>query len=588
MPALTGKPDHGPEIQHKPLLHEDEVAHPHAHAEPAALGHGDPTALMPYVDPDLAGTPMRVIADGLNVRSAPEMADNVVGGLAHGHTIHAIGHEGEWTRFLFDGGHAFVKASFLAPVGGAPMHAAPVTAPARPIQHAAPAPPHAPHVAPQPPAPPAPVLAPGHALPEAHHDSQPPGAPVSHAAPAPEPHPTVTPPSHAPDHVAVHDHPKASADQQDGELKVLADLRKDPRRFDPTWLMNAQVKLHVNATGAMNIDTLRAMREAAQNPHLDAHGLMNEGFLITLAPGKPFLPAEYGNHKVAADPHAHSNKDKTAQDVGYASYADYQVDWTTIKLLGKTLGQGHRYLAARVHAADAYLRQRAPQLDKDLAAKGDAGIRQAVGWTGEGNASYHDDPGNPQTHQHAMGLAIDIDKNQNVYLFDHHVQGITSEQSDWWVSTFVHMSLIASKLFGGDPIDAPTLDTWSKQMTTDQLYAHVQSANEAFNSLLKMSRTMKEPDIKAKLAEHGFTDPKKDVEAVVNADKWFHLQEGRREAKGMMNISLEMVIALRDVAGLAWGGTEMSSTENGDFMHFDCRLTDFGGSVYAAGKRHKP
>lgn len=43
------------------------------------------------------------------------------------------------------------------------------------------------------------------------------------------------------------------------------------------------------------------------------------------------------------------------------------------------------------------------------------------------------------------------------------------------------------------------------------------------------------------------------------------------------------MIALRDVAGLAWGGTEMSMIENGDFMHFDCRLTDFGHSVYRAG-----
>lgn len=41
------------------------------------------------------------------------------------------------------------------------------------------------------------------------------------------------------------------------------------------------------------------------------------------------------------------------------------------------------------------------------------------------------------------------------------------------------------------------------------------------------------------------------------------------------------MIALRDVAGLSWGGTEMSARENGDFMHFDCRDTEFGRAVYS-------
>jgi hypothetical protein len=38
-------------------------------------------------------------------------------------------------------------------------------------------------------------------------------------------------------------------------------------------------------------------------------------------------------------------------------------------------------------------------------------------------------------------------------------------------------------------------------------------------------------------------------------------------------------VALRDVAGLAWGGTEMSTIQNGDFMHFDCRNDEFGKAV---------
>ncbi|HEY1555909.1 MAG TPA: hypothetical protein VGF94_13815, partial [Kofleriaceae bacterium] len=66
-----------------------------------------------------------------------------------------------------------------------------------------------------------------------------------------------------------------------------------------------------------------------------------------------------------------------------------------------------------------------------------------------------------------------------------------------------------------------------------------------------------------------------------NSDKYFHNGFGRSKAtKSFTGIHEDLLVALRDVAGLAWGGTEMSSNENGDFMHFDCRETDFGRTIY--------
>jgi hypothetical protein len=62
----------------------------------------------------------------------------------------------------------------------------------------------------------------------------------------------------------------------------------------------------------------------------------------------------------------------------------------------------------------------------------------------------------------------------------------------------------------------------------------------------------------------------------------FQDQVGREQATGLMQHSMDMIVALRDVAGLAWGGTEMSAVENGDFMHFDMRFDGAAGSaVYA-------
>jgi hypothetical protein len=50
-----------------------------------------------------------------------------------------------------------------------------------------------------------------------------------------------------------------------------------------------------------------------------------------------------------------------------------------------------------------------------------------------------------------------------------------------------------------------------------------------------------------------------------------------------MTESKELVVALRDAAGLNWGGTEMSMGQNGDFMHFDTRNDGLGGKIYQAG-----
>jgi hypothetical protein len=57
---------------------------------------------------------------------------------------------------------------------------------------------------------------------------------------------------------------------------------------------------------------------------------------------------------------------------------------------------------------------------------------------------------------------------------------------------------------------------------------------------------------------------------------YFHDFMGRGEANTFTTHSQELLVALRDVAGLSWGGAEMSSNENGDFMHFDCRQDGFG------------
>jgi hypothetical protein len=597
------------------------------------LGHGFVRAVLDLLAPSTgasAGGPMRVIANGLHVRSAPSQLtdDNIIGALPHHAIVSAVGREGDWVKIDHHSGPAFVFGQYVEPAAkphgpataasatpatatpaiatpvvahhDAPVvahHDAPVAAHHdAPVaeHHDAPAPAHSPSPAPAHSPAPAPAPAPAHS-----HSPAP--APAHSPAPAPAPAPAHSPVApvaaiaahHDPENEFVTASGNAIAKTTTKEAEVLNKIRREPRRFDPVWLATAQHNLGVtDATGAFNTETLRAMRDRAHKPALDAAGIMDEGFLTSLAPGTPFHEGtEVGTlaHKQEPAAGATSPKDRTAQDMGYASFAAYREMWgdDAVTFLGNDFGTpAHPYLRARIRVAETYLRNRVTSPDGRKL--DDAGIMKAINWNGKGNASYAHQPGDHMTHQHAMGLAIDIEPGQNPYLFDHSIAN-----ADFWVGLFEHLFRHATKLFGGEPLTAATMNEWSKQSSTEELFQRVSAASQSFAQMLALSARARGDEsatgeISTKLAHAGYEGEalKTAVHEVAVANHHFHQQEGRASAKAPTNLTQEMVIALRDVAGLAWGGTEMSSIENGDFMHFDCRLTDYGHAVYEAGRKH--
>jgi hypothetical protein len=338
------------------------------------------------------------------------------------------------------------------------------------------------------------------------------------------------------------------------------------------------------------------MREHAHQPKLDATGIMNETFLTAIAPGAPFhegVETGENKNKQTADPTATTPKDRTAQALGFANFQAYYDTWgeDAVKFLGANLKTpAHPYLRARLQVAEAYLRNRVKspngqKLDDD-------GIRKAIGWNGAGNASYSHKPDTDvnMTHQHAMGLAIDIDPGQNPYFFGHSVAN-----ADFWVGLFERLFQYATRMYGGDALTAATMLAWSKESSSEELFPRIAAASASFAKLLELSARAhgnESPagEISIALRTAGYRDDqlKTAIHEVAVANHHFHQQQGRKDANQATNLTQELVIALRDVAGLAWGGTEMSMVENGDFMHFDCRLTDFGNSVYvAAAASHK-
>lgn len=510
---------------------------------------------------------IRVTAPGgLRVRRTPDGASpfNVMGGLKFHEEVEAHAHHGDWIAITYKMMTAYVYGGY---VEAAPQAAEQSAA----TNHALPS-----HQAPPP------HVATGSA------PASSPGEPSSGSSSAPHATPTGAPAAQAPTQPAAGEFTTLSgnaiAKTTAKEAAVLNAIRADPRRFSPAWLVTAQRALGVvDATGAMNTETLRAMRTHAHRPSLDAAGILNEPFLVGIVPGAPFMTSEHGFADQEAAGGAHRPADRAAQAVGYASYAAYQADWVAISFLGRSLGnpragssgRGHPYLAERVRVAEAFLRQRHPGLN-------DEAVIRAIGWNGVGNAAYADDPGTMMSHQHTMGLAIDIDPGHNPYIFDEHPRGLTHDQAMWWIEAFEQMFRVATKIYGGDPIQPDTLMTWSKESSSEELIQRVHATSEAFRQYLELS-TRPEEEILVKLVAAGYTqdEARAELPAVQRSAERFHAGGGRQNAQTLTNIKDELLVALRDVAGLSWGGIEMSMRENGDFMHFDCRNTSFGYAVYS-------
>jgi hypothetical protein len=85
--------------------------------------------------------PMRVTANGLNVRSSPSKSgrDNIIGALHQDARVEADGHEGDWVKIGFRSRLGFVFGGYVAPVAPHAPHAAHEA-----TAHAPPAPVHAP------------------------------------------------------------------------------------------------------------------------------------------------------------------------------------------------------------------------------------------------------------------------------------------------------------------------------------------------------------------------------------------------------------------------------------------------------------
>lgn len=147
----------------------------------------------------------------------------------------------------------------------------------------------------------------------------------------------------------------------------------------------------------------------------------------------------------------------------------------------------------------------------------------------------------------------------------------------------------AAQIFGGEEVTPKLMMHWSETLSSEELAAKVDMISHSLTQYLQLCETGTDEEIELRFRNAGYSDAQ--AKSLVPEAKHFaRSQEGksrfwqdnmsRKDMKGLTTHSMELVVALRDVAGLAWGGTEMSEGSNGDFMHFDCRQTTVGKKLF--------
>lgn len=197
---------------------------------------------------------------------------------------------------------------------------------------------------------------------------------------------------------------------------------------------------------------------------------------------------------------------------------------------------------------------------------------------------------------HVFGMAVDLSGGKNPWISETD----NRKETYYWL-IWRAVWLIGN---GSTPLSAIILDSM-KGETTEVIYEKLRSTNNDVIQYLQLMRNGQEDDLRAKI-EKLSSPPQhltvlnrrrvvvplkfyptnitidqltgRDIEAwkkVIQHDKSTTLFYQGGNPSGFLNFPLELIAALRDVAGLGWGGVDIGRSDSGDFMHFDMRNATF-------------
>jgi subtilisin family serine protease len=250
-------------------------------------------------------------------------------------------------------------------------------------------------------------------------------------------------------------------------------------------------------------------------------------------------------------------------------------------------GGVHRILMRRLRRAEAILLH-APQFARKTpvqlaAACGIGSFDDPSGWR----------PSQTETHMHAMGLAIDVAPHGNPWVGGNNQASISN---DAFSQAMQRAALLVSgerlpesfSSFLGDLGANPALDTAGIH--------RVLSARDAdLRAYLRLADD--ETALRSRLVDRsgqsraGVVEPGESLDAA--AARW-HARisrdaanlalegsnlSGRNPRNGFLNLPVELVVALREGACLAWGAVDFGRRASGDMMHFDLRVDGIGRTL---------
>jgi hypothetical protein len=374
--------------------------------------------------------------------------------------------------------------------------------------------------------------------------------------------------------------PPATEPTTPEEAKLLTAVRGMRPRPDPAWLAQVQARLGLGAehqTGAMNTPTLRALLAFRAERGLTGDRVLDPPTLEELervVPGPALLPdSGAGRGKQAPAEGADTPKDQTAQRLGFASYTAYKATWRTASFLhGKV--RGHPVLTDRVAAADKFLKNKFPGKDDET-------IAAEIGWNGSIKGSREEGLNDPATHVHAMGVALDVAPSTNPWIFPTSI--LPGRETG-----VVRVMKNAQAIFGGpDAFSSKDATQMGAQQSTDEIYERMAGSNDAVRRYLALG-SLSGAALDGGLADAGVPEGERAAaKDNLKADVGFwKSQKGWGKTDGFMDMSRDVVRAMREAGGLAWGATDWGG-EPGDMMHFDARTDAFGKAVYDAGRAVK-
>ncbi|MEV7346291.1 hypothetical protein [Streptomyces sp. NPDC093544] len=200
---------------------------------------------------------------------------------------------------------------------------------------------------------------------------------------------------------------------------------------------------------------------------------------------------------------------------------------------------------------------------------------------------------------HTFGLGLDIRKQTNPHVSEKSLR-----------SPFTCALQNAAALLGRTPLDGTAAASFDRlgthpSLTTSQIHGSLARRNSDLLDYLALRDRLE--GIRRTLAQRwaaedwaaAFEPAERQagetagIEAA--AARWLgliktdyaKLRSGRWEpTDGFLNLSADLVVALRDKACLCWGAVDFGAEESGDIMHFDARVGGLG-DILARDGRHR-